>query len=151
VNFESSHPIIRLEEVEGELKPVETLDSRNCCYISFEQATPTPEFLGGPCTLDPICLDCGYSEEDWHLILDAWYPQKSEHRWTCPNCGKVQRVYDLDWQDGAALARFSIVIDPVAFREAVPGWRLMNELRQATGFTWKYFYFDDNPFNERWD
>ncbi|MBI5570497.1 MAG: hypothetical protein HY914_11170 [Desulfomonile tiedjei] len=150
VHFYDSHPIIRLKQVNGELVEDEIIDSRNACSISFAEVTLAPEFLGGACSIAPLCPKCGYSEEAWPDMLSAWYPQKSEHRWVCPNCQVSQRVYDLDWQHAAALGRFRIIIDRIAYGEAVPTGDLLDSLQRTSGFLWDYYYNDDNPANERW-
>jgi len=151
VHFYASHPITRLDYVDGELVPVEVIDSRDECAIVLDEVTLTPEFLGGASTLGPLCPKCGHAEQEWGEMLDAWYHQKTEHRWVCPNCQAAHRVYDLDWQDGAALGRFQIIIDRIAYGEAAPTQNLLDALQRITGFHWKYFYCDDNPGNVRWE
>jgi hypothetical protein len=151
VHFNDSHPIIRLEHVDGELVPVEVVDSRNACSISFDEVTPAPEFLGGACTLAPLCPRCGYSEENWPDMLSAWYPQKAKYRWVCPSCHVSQLVYELDWQHSAAMGKFRIIIDRIAYGEAAPTSMLLDALSRITGFSWSYYYYDDNPSNTRWD
>lgn len=145
VHFRSSHPVVRLAEVHGELVPVETIDSRDHCTIRFSEVTPTPEFLGGPPTEAPFCRSCGFAELDWPDVLTDWYPRKSQHRWVCPGCGVVQCIYDWDWKDTAAFGRFKISIRSIAFREAEPAQALLEELFRMTGFTWKHYYWDDSP------
>lgn len=152
VRFDSSHPIISLKHLNGQLVPVGTVDSRYECAISFDEMTPTPEFFGGgPCTIDPRCKECGYAEKGWPETLDDWYRRKSEHRWICHSCGHTQRVYELDWQDGAAFGRFGIIFHGIGYREAAPTMSLLHALFRTTGFPWKYFYYDDNPQGIRWD
>ena len=92
IQFYDSHPIIHLEDVDGELVEVGATDSRNECEISFEEFGLTPEFLGGPGTLAPLCPQCGYEEKRVADMLSDWYPQKSEHKWVCPKCRIVRRV-----------------------------------------------------------
>jgi len=151
VEFESSHPIIHLKNVNGELVPSEVTDSRDECTISFEEVGDSPEFLGGAPTEAPLCGKCGHVEEEWPDMISDWYPRKLEHRWICPNCRAVQRVYDMDWQDCASFGRFRISIGSIAFREAAPTQNLFDELLRVTGFPWKHFYFDDNPTGIQWD
>jgi len=151
VHFYDSHSITRLDYVDGELVPVEVIDSRDDCAIILDEVTLTPEFLGGASTIAPLCPKCGHAEEEWGEMLNDWYYRKAEHKWVCPNCQAAHRVYDLDWQDGAALGRFQIIIDRIAYGEAVPTQHLLDALLRLTGFPWKYFYYDDNPSNERWD
>jgi len=151
VHFYASHPITRLKHVDGELVPVEVIDSRDDCAITLDDVTLTPEFLGGPCTIAPQCPKCGYAEEEWGEMLNDWYYRKAEHRWVCPNCQTEQRVYDLDWQDGAAIGRFQIIIEGIAYEEAAPTQQLLDALLRITGFSWKYFYWDDNPSGMLWD
>ncbi len=151
IQFYGSHPIIQLDFVNGELAPVGAIDSRNDCSIAFDEVGLTPEFLGGPCTLAPLCPQCGYEEEEWPDMLSDWYPQKSEHKWVCPKCRDTLRVYDLDWGYGAAMGRFRVIIDRVAYGEAAPTQRLLDELSEITGFPWRYFYYDDNPTDWRGD
>jgi hypothetical protein len=150
VHFHDSHPVVRLKHKNGELVEDEIVDSRNDCSISFDVVTPAPEFLGGACTMDPLCSKCGHSEETWPDMMSDWYAQKSKHRWVCPNCQVSQSVYDLNWQHTAAMGRFRILIDGIAYGEAVPTPDFLDMMLGMSGFAWDYYYYDDNPLDERW-
>ena len=141
IEFASSHPIVMLEDQRGRLVPGEVIDSREACTIAFSTVSETPEFGGGPETIDPRCPTCGYIVTDWTDVLTNWWEDKTNHRWSCPNCGARQRVYDLDWQHAAALLRFQISIGSIRFGEARPTPKLMNALASATGFQWTHYYY----------
>jgi len=77
VHFYDSHTITRLDYVDGELVPVEVIDSRDDCAIIFDEVTLTPEFLGGASTIAPLCPKCGHAEEEWGEMLNDWYYRKA--------------------------------------------------------------------------
>jgi hypothetical protein len=146
--FLGSPPIVQLEQQDGVLVPVAIKDSRNECSVWFSEVSEEPRFDGGPPTVPPLCRACGYAVSQWPGLMSEWWEDRLGHRYSCAGCGLKQRVYDLDWQDCAAMGRFYIAIERIRFRQAAPAPELFSILASATGYEWKHYYYDSNPNNE---
>ena len=110
----------------GEGQPVSDLRYHNY---------PEPRFLSARKPTAVRCPGCRAPASDV-------VPGRPNKLFTCPQCGRVSAVGDLDWRRSAGLARCFLEITGIYPHEAVPSDVLMDRLRGYSGSAWRYFYID---------
>lgn len=112
------------------------------CHLRVpSEVLASVEFWGGRNVLTPRCPACRKFVEEWQSLLREWEMQGAAHRWTCPRCGQVAALPDLNWRQCAGFGRYFIEVWGIHEGEAAPSDGLLDALRAATGLEWGYFYY----------
>ena len=93
--------------------------------------------LGYTDFVKPQCPACKQKISNWkHSAI--WFDGSATK--TCEHCGTAKPVQSFRWQKEAGFGRFSFHISYIHPHEVVPADRIFQALEQATGFSWTYFY-----------
>ena len=143
IEFSRSHKIAMLDNVNGELKQVNEVNSRDHCHIAVKDHGEETEILGvlNSYSVPPLCTGCGIRISEWVNELGGWYENKEKYLFSCPICNKASKIYELDWLKGLGFARCSIEIRHIWRGEAHPSVELLTLLKEETEMDWIYLYF----------
>ncbi len=142
VIFHRSHRTITLMRRPEAVVPAAIGDSRLQCTVAMPEPGQDIAFLSMGNVESPSCKSCHYLLEKWPDMVTAWYTNKHDYFWHCPECGALQRPWELDWSHTNAFANYSVEITGVHYGEAVPSPELLEALHQCAGTPWSYFYFN---------
>ena len=101
------------------------------CHVALHAPSAIPLILTGKNTTKPRCPNCRARVEEWSLMVDA-----AVH--PCTKCGETFSPAEYDWRQQAAIGRCFIELRNVFPSEATPSDKLMNDLKNKTGFEWRY-------------
>ncbi len=93
-----------------------------------------PILFHGQHSRAPHCPQCNKTLADWNTHV-------SQNAWLCPHCEQLTQATDWRWHKTAGYARSLIEITDIYPKEAVPQPALLQQLADATGMEWGYFYY----------
>lgn len=127
VTFMGCSPSVNLSPAEGE----------KYCYLQINPVSESVRCLGYTDFVKPQCPACKQKISNWkHSAI--WFDGSATK--TCEHCGTAKPVQSFRWQKEAGFGRFSFHISYIHPHEVVPADRIFQALEQATGFSWTYFY-----------
>jgi hypothetical protein len=135
VSFAGCSPSMLLEQPQD--------GSDNFTHISLSGPFPQPRLVATRHHSRPRCPHCGQRLNDWKSQLTNW-KENPATEYLCRGCNQSSKAATLDWRRYAACGRLLIEIHQVFPGEAVPGDRLMTELKKATGSEWLYAWADSS-------
>jgi hypothetical protein len=103
-------------------------------HVAVHGPWPQARLYTGPNTVKPRCPHCRARFADWRERLAQW--QEPGASVTCPGCGAVVPVRELDWRGHALSGRLLIEFTRVFAGEAAPDDRLVAALQRSTGVEW---------------
>jgi hypothetical protein len=125
LTFMGCSPHIRLE-------PEHPGDEDYVCVRLIESASPL--LLASDKSRTPGCPHCRKPAfSDWSVLEEA-------SPLVCQHCGDRLSPGELRWRNDAGLARLFIEINSIYPGEAQPVDSMMQQLREASGCEWRYFY-----------
>ena len=135
VTFAGCSPFIQLEPLEN--------GGKEFCYLSLLGPFEKPELFLCSNRSRPRCPSCKHRPDNWKQLSANWQEDPT-HNWPCEKCGTLLSPLILDWRHYAAWGRLLVEIHQIYPGEAIPGNKLMQQLRHQTGIEWDYGWAD-NP------
>jgi hypothetical protein len=126
LTFMGCSPHIRLEpEYPGD---------EDYVYIRLIESV-SPQLLVSDKSRTPGCPKCRKPAfPDWSVL------EQEDPALVCQHCGARLSPQELRWRTDAGIARHFIEINSIYPGEAQPVASMMQQLREATGCEWRYFY-----------
>ena len=126
LTFMGCSPHIRLEP--------EHPGDEDYVYIKLIESE-SPLLLASDNSRTPACPNCRKPAfPDWSVF------EQEEAPLVCRHCGTKVVPETLRWRNDAGIARFFIEINSIYPGEAQPVDSMMQQLREASGCEWRYFY-----------
>lgn len=110
----------------------------NFCHIEIVPLQTELQFFHSAQLKPPRCPHCKYVIQNWRELLTQWQQNKSQHRYTCPECKLTMTMPELSWSSKAGFARTMINIWGIFEGEAIPNFTLLAQLQQWTNVNWQY-------------
>ncbi|MCW9014250.1 MAG: hypothetical protein OQL06_10735 [Gammaproteobacteria bacterium] len=112
-------------------------DGKNFCFVAFRPVTQHAVCQGYTSSIFPRCPQCKANIKNW-MQINNW--QFADTKYHCKECATETTMLQLKWRQKSIYGRFSIIIANIHPHEAVPSEKLLTTLATATGFSWTYFY-----------
>lgn len=110
-------------------------DSFTFVYVPESRAKPL--WVADPQMARPACPHCQKRNADWVKPC-----RPDENMLGCVHCKQSAPLCNWKWFDGGGCARQFICIVNVFPREAIPSDHLLQQLANATGVGWHYFFLN---------
>ncbi|MFW2372455.1 MAG: hypothetical protein ACN4GM_04985 [Gammaproteobacteria bacterium] len=127
ITFLGCSPSVKLSPAEGD----------HYCYLQINPVSDSVRCLGYTDLVKPQCPSCKQSISHWKQSAN-WFDGSATK--TCELCGVEKPVQSFRWRKEAGFGQFSIHISYIHPHEVVPSDIIFQALQQASGFSWAYFY-----------
>ena len=127
ITFLGCSPSITLSPTEGD----------QYCYVQINPVSDTVRCLGYTNLIKPQCPSCKQTISNWQQS-PSWLDGSATK--TCEHCGVEKPLQSFRWRREAGFGRFSVHISYIHPHEVVPAATIFQALHTATGFSWAYFY-----------
>jgi hypothetical protein len=114
-------------------------DGEDFCHVVISPIHEQVQFCADAAGKGPRCPHCRYEERDWQSLARQ-YQAQAQQEYVCPRCQQMTPITELNWHKSAVMARVFISIFSVFPNEAVLADKVLQQLEQATGTGWRYFY-----------
>lgn len=115
-------------------------DGDQHCYIALLETFPEEKCLGYTHTANPKCPACTKRINNWQQ--GNWL--QSGAICICDKCQSQTTYANLNWKQECGFARGGFFIQHIYPHEAVPGEKILNALKNKTGFNWTYCYANNS-------